>query len=29
MKDDSARAARAHELLKNISGTGQAGPAAQ
>ena len=29
MKDDSARAARAHELLKNISGTDQAGPAAQ
>jgi hypothetical protein len=27
MKDDSARAA--HELLKNISGTDQAGPAAQ
>jgi hypothetical protein len=29
MKDDSARAARAHDLLKNISGTDQAGPAAQ
>jgi hypothetical protein len=29
MKDDSSRAARAHELLKNISGTDQAGPAAQ
>ena len=29
MKDDSTRAARAHELLKNISGTDQAGPAAQ
>jgi hypothetical protein len=25
MKDDSSRAARAHELLKNISGTDQAG----
>ncbi len=29
MKDDSSRAACAHELLKNISGTDQAGPAAQ
>jgi len=35
MKEDSARAARAaragraHELLKNITGTDQAGPAAQ
>ena len=29
MKEDSARAARAHELLKNITGTEQAGPAAQ
>jgi len=27
--DDSARTARAHELLKNISGTDQAGTAAQ
>lgn len=27
MKEDSVRAARAHELLKNISGTEQAGPA--
>jgi len=27
MKDDSARAARCHELLKQVSGTGQAGPA--
>jgi hypothetical protein len=29
MKEDSARAARAHDLLKNIGGTNQAGPAAQ
>ena len=29
MKEDSARAGRAHELLKNITGTDQAGPAAQ
>jgi hypothetical protein len=29
MKKDSGRAARAHELLKNITGTEQAGPAAQ
>jgi rubrerythrin len=27
MREDSARAARAHELLKNITGTDQAGPA--
>ena len=29
MKEDSGRAARAHELLKNITGAEQAGPAAQ
>jgi rubrerythrin len=29
MDQDSQRAARCHELLKNISGTEQAGPAAQ
>ena len=29
MKDDSARAARAHELLKKLTGTEHAGPAAQ
>jgi hypothetical protein len=29
MKEGSTRAARAHELLKNITGTEQAGPAAQ
>ena len=29
MKEDTARASRAHELLKNITGTEQAGPAAQ
>jgi hypothetical protein len=27
-EEDSTRAARAHELLRNITGTGQAGPAA-
>lgn len=29
VREDSTRAARAHELLKNITGTGEAGPAAQ
>jgi rubrerythrin len=29
MEQDSQRARRCHELLKNISGTEQAGPAAQ
>jgi rubrerythrin len=29
MEQDSQRAARCHEFLKNISGTDQAGPAAQ
>jgi rubrerythrin len=29
MEQDSQRAARCHEFLKNISGTEQAGPAAQ
>ncbi len=29
MREDSTRAARAHELLKNITGTGEVGPAAQ
>jgi hypothetical protein len=29
MKEDSTRAARAHELLKNITETGEVGPAAQ
>jgi rubrerythrin len=29
MDQDSQRAARCHEFLKNISGTDQAGPAAQ
>ena len=29
MKEDSARASRAHELLKNITGSEHAGPAAQ
>jgi rubrerythrin len=29
MKEESTRAGRAHELLKNITGTDQAGPAAQ
>ena len=29
MKEDSARAGRAHELLRNITRTDQAGPAAQ
>jgi len=28
MREDSTRAAPAHELLKNITGTGQAGTAA-
>lgn len=27
MKEDSARAARCHELLKQVSGSNQAGPA--
>lgn len=29
MKEDSARVGRAHELLKKVTGTDQAGPAAQ
>jgi hypothetical protein len=29
MREDSIRAAQAHELLKNITGTGEVGPAAQ
>jgi len=29
MREDSTHAAPAHELFKNITGTGQAGPAAQ
>ncbi len=27
MEEDSARAARCHELIKEVSGSGQAGPA--
>jgi hypothetical protein len=27
MKEDSERAARCHDLLKQVQGTGQAGPA--
>jgi hypothetical protein len=29
MKEDSDRAARCHELLKQVAGTSQAGPAVQ